>query len=101
MKFIRLVVEGYGRFRQPHEFRFEAGLNCIVGANEAGKSTLLNALLDALYTLPTTTAQSARERICWGHPHGWRVELELELRGTYVRLSKFHPVDDPRRRVLA
>ncbi|MCX7992870.1 MAG: AAA family ATPase, partial [Fimbriimonadales bacterium] len=81
MKFRRLALEGYGRFCERTVFEFDAGLNCVLGANESGKSTLLAALLDALYTLPSTTAQPARERIHWGHPHGWQLELELELRG--------------------
>ncbi|GIV05239.1 MAG: hypothetical protein KatS3mg016_0814 [Fimbriimonadales bacterium] len=98
MKFLKLALEGYGRFRERVEFEFEAGLNCIMGANESGKSTLLTALMDALYTLPSTTAQPARERIHWGHPQGWRLELELELRGQHVRIAKFHPVDEPRKR---
>lgn len=98
MKFLKLALEGYGRFHERVEFEFETGLNCIMGANESGKSTLLAALMDALYTLPTTTAQPARERIHWGHPHGWRLVLELELRGQHVRIAKFHPVDEPRKR---
>ncbi|MFN3689617.1 MAG: ATP-binding protein [Fimbriimonadales bacterium] len=98
MRFIQLVVEGYGRFRERTAFEFDAGLNWVLGANESGKSTLLAALLDALYTLPNTTAQSARERIHWGHTNGWKLELELELRGERVRICKFHPVDEPRKR---
>jgi DNA repair exonuclease SbcCD ATPase subunit len=98
MRFLMLTLEGYGRFRERVAFEFEAGLNCFVGDNESGKSTLLAALMDALYTLPTSTAQPVRERISWGHPHGWTLELVLELRGERVRLFKFHPVDDPRKR---
>ena len=98
MRFITLALEGYGRFRERTVFEFDAGLTCIVGANESGKSTVLAALLDALYTLPTSTAQSVRERIHWGHPHGWTLELALELRGESIRVRKFHPVDEPRRR---
>jgi uncharacterized protein YhaN len=98
MRFLKLALEGYGRFCERVEFEFDGGLNCFVGANESGKSTLLAAMMDALYTLPSTTAQPARERIHWGHPHGWRLELELELRGQRVQISKFHPVDEPRKR---
>jgi hypothetical protein len=98
MRFLTLALEGYGRFRERTVFEFDAGLTCIVGANESGKSTVLAALLDALYTLPTSTAQAVRERIHWGHPHGWTLALELELHGHSVRIRKFHPVDEPRRR---
>jgi DNA repair exonuclease SbcCD ATPase subunit len=98
MRFLMLTLEGYGRFRERVAFEFDAGLNCFVGDNESGKSTLLAALMDALYTLPTSTAQPVRDRISWGHPHGWTLELVLELRGERVRLRKFHPVDDPRKR---
>ncbi|MDM7461449.1 MAG: AAA family ATPase, partial [bacterium] len=71
MKFRQLALEGYGRFRERAVFEFEAGLNIIHGGNETGKSTLLQALMDALYTLPVSTAQATRERIHWGHPNGW------------------------------
>ena len=98
MRFLMLTLEGYGRFRERVAFEFDAGLNCFVGDNESGKSTLLAALMDALYTLPTSTAQPVRDRISWGHPHGWTLELVLELRGERVRIHKFHPVDDPRKR---
>jgi DNA repair exonuclease SbcCD ATPase subunit len=98
MRFLMLTLEGYGRFRERVAFEFDAGLNCFVGDNESGKSTLLAALMDALYTSPTSTAQSVRERISWGHLHGWTLELVLELRGERVRIHKFHPVDDPRKR---
>jgi len=98
MRFLTLALEGYGRFREHTVFEFDAGLNCFVGANESGKSTLLAALMDALYTLPTSSAQAVRARTSWGHPRGWTLELELELRGERVRIRKFHPVDDPRRR---
>lgn len=95
--FERLVLEGYGRFGERREFRFTPGFNLITGANESGKSTLLSALLDALYTNPATEAREARERIHWRHPTGWRLELSLQLGDTPVRIAKFHPKDSPRR----
>lgn len=98
IRFLRLRIEGYGRFRDPLELHFAPGLNLITGANESGKSTVLAALLDALYTSPTSAAQEVRERIHWGHPDGWRLELELEVGNQQVRLAKFHPTEDPRKR---
>ncbi len=98
IRFCRLTVEGYGRFRSAHTFEFQHGLNLILGANESGKSTLLSALLDALYANPNSTAQSVRQRIHWGHPDGWRLELTLDYDGERIKLTKFHPNDDPRKR---
>ncbi len=98
IRFLRLRIEGYGRFGTLHEFEFAEGLNLIVGENESGKSTLLSALLDALYANPNSTAREVRERVHWGHPHGWRLELELIAGEEQVLLQKFHPLDDPRRR---
>lgn len=98
IRFLRLRIEGYGRFREPLDLNFAPGLNLITGANESGKSTVLSALLDALYASPNSTAQEVRERIHWGHPDGWRLELELEVSNQRVRLEKFHPTDDPRKR---
>lgn len=96
--FQRLLLEGYGRFREATEFRFDKGLNLITGPNESGKSTLLSALLDALYVNPSSTAREVRERIHFHHPDGWRIELELALDDQHVQISKFHPKDSPQRR---
>ncbi len=98
IRFRRLRIEGYGRFGALHEFEFAEGLNLIVGENESGKSTLLSALLDALYANPNSTAREVRERVHWGHPHGWRLELDLVVGKEPVQIIKFHPQDDPRRR---
>lgn len=98
VQFVRLLVEGYGRFLQPTEFQLHKGLNLITGANESGKSTLLSALLDALYANPNSTAKEVRERIHFHHPEGWRIELDLLVSDTPVQVIKRHTRDSPTRR---
>jgi len=53
MRIERIEIDGFGRF---HEARwpFDAGLTVLVGANEAGKTTLLNALRALLFGFEAT-----------------------------------------------
>lgn len=39
-----LIIEGYGIFGEETEIKFNKGLNVLIGANNSGKSTVLNAL---------------------------------------------------------
>jgi DNA repair exonuclease SbcCD ATPase subunit len=50
MKFIEIHLNGFGKL-VGRSFSFAPGLNLIFGANEAGKSTLQQALLSFLYGL--------------------------------------------------
>lgn len=93
MWFRKLTVEGYGRFREPVEFHFQPGLNIIVGPNEAGKTTLLSALLDAIYESPFSTAKPLRQSITWNHSDGWRLQLEIQAGARTFTLYKYYPPD--------
>lgn len=74
------------------EWRFEPGLNVVLGPNEAGKSTLRRALRQALFV---PTALSRREAQSEVRPHlplgggdTIRVSLELAEGGAIWKLSK-------------
>jgi hypothetical protein len=99
IRFRKLRVEGYGRFREPAEWHFQPGLNIITGPNEAGKTTLLSALMDAVYENPFSTARDLRERIAWNHPDGWQLELELEEGEQTLSLFKYYPQDPKSNRI--
>ncbi len=97
IRFRRLHLRGYRRFRE-FSCTFGEGLNLIVGPNESGKSTLLNALLDALYANPFSTAQELRERVCWAHTGDWELELELLDGDECLCIRKRYVPDDPAHR---
>lgn len=97
MRFRRLELRGYRRFSE-FKCAFGDGLNLIIGPNESGKSTLLGALLDALYVNPFSSAQELRERVSWGHSGGWELKLELRDGERSLCLYKRYAPDDPARR---
>lgn len=57
----KVVIENFKRFKEKHTFEFTDGLNILVGDNEIGKSTVLEAVHLALT----------------GYYHGNRIEREL------------------------
>src|ERR1039457_4436111 len=56
MRILRLELERYGHFTGKYlDFRPEASLHVVYGANEAGKTSALNALADLLFGFPART----------------------------------------------
>ena len=56
MRLIRLALERYGAFTdRTVEFRPDARLHVVLGANEAGKSTALAAVTDLLFGFEKST----------------------------------------------
>ena len=72
MRLTRLLLERYGHVSGEYlEFPPEQGLHVVLGANEAGKSTALEALADGLFGFPT------RGRGRANHPDDPRVGFTL------------------------
>ena len=72
MRLTRLLLERYGHVSGEYlEFPPEQGLHVVLGANEAGKSTALEALADGLFGFP------ARGRGRANHPDDPRVGFTL------------------------
>ena len=76
-----------------HAQSFEPGLNVILGPNEAGKSTLVNALFAALFVSPEVKKNSDDWRSLiqkyLPHPDGdtARVEITVETNGSTLSYS--------------
>jgi len=79
MKLRRVALEGFKKFYHRREFMFGDGLNLVLGANEAGKSSLVEGIVAGLFvSSENTTDKDFLNRIIgWGEELG-RVEIELE-----------------------
>ena len=64
MRIERIEIDGFGRFHDAR-WTFEPGLTVLLGANEAGKTTLLNALRALLFGFEAT-----RDGRTWYPPLG-------------------------------
>jgi len=84
----RLAVESFGCFAEPFEVSFAPGLTVIRGPNEAGKSTLRQALQMALFQKATSTADAVKALATWGAERGFVLELDYENDGQHFVLRK-------------
>jgi DNA repair exonuclease SbcCD ATPase subunit len=80
MIFRELTVEGYRRLGAC-KWAFGPGLNVVRGPNEAGKSTLQDALVTAMFGDVNTTAQAMRNRRAWGREEMFRLAVKAETAG--------------------
>jgi len=88
----RIALERFGQLDQ-EEYTFRPGLNLIKGPNEAGKTTLQEAILFALLGNPrhTTLERVKRvdDRISWGGNRPFSITLDFtDESGTPYRLKK-------------
>ena len=93
MRLTRIEIEGFGAL-QGMDLRFGPTMNLVVGPNEAGKSTLQEAIVTGLYGLQSgDRARSApieradRWRPWEGGNFGLALEVELED-GTRLRIER-------------
>lgn len=88
----RIALERFGQLDR-EEYEFRPGLNLIKGPNEAGKTTLQEAILFALLGNPRHTtlqrAKSVDDCITWGKSRAFKIALDFEDEdGTCYRLEK-------------
>ncbi len=78
MRIRKLVLENFKKFRKL-ELPFHPGINVVYGPrNEAGKSTLLEGIIAALFENPKSTRQGLELFSSWGSNHRCRTAVELE-----------------------
>jgi len=62
VELIKLEIEGFGKFDKKKTIDFKKGINFINGLNEAGKCTILEAILASLFKYTTTKIEPL---FCW------------------------------------
>jgi len=94
MRLTRIQIDGFGSLRGT-DLRFGKSMNLVVGPNEAGKSTLQEAILTGLYGLASDRQRSRaaavensdRWRPWQGGGFGLGLEVELDD-GTRLRIDR-------------
>src|SRR5437763_8911245 len=93
MRLTRIEIDGFGSL-QGMELRFGPAMNLVVGPNEAGKSTLQEAIVTGLFGLQssqrsrgTVVDHAERWRPWQGGAFGLAIEFELED-GTHLRVER-------------
>src|SRR5437016_9328100 len=94
MRLTRIEIEGFGTL-QGLELRFGPTMNLVVGPNEAGKSTLQEAIVTGLYGLQSgdrahhsaLVERADRWRPWQGGNFGLAIEVALED-GTQLRVER-------------
>lgn len=89
----QIRLRGWRSHREPLELRFSEQLNLIVGPNEAGKSSLFEALQRALFDRHTSKTRELQEVQPLGSSLGPEVELLFRVKGRRYRLRKRFLVD--------
>ncbi len=82
-----LTLRNFRRFRDGR-LELGEGLNVVKGPNESGKSTLMQALLAALFWKADAGRKEVRESVTWGESGGFVLELEGEAGGEVFKLVK-------------
>jgi DNA repair exonuclease SbcCD ATPase subunit len=62
VELLKLGIEGFGKFDKTKVINFKKGINFITGLNEAGKSTILEAILASLFKYTNT---KIKQFFCW------------------------------------
>ncbi len=89
MEFEQLRIENFRALTQPVEIGpLAPGLNVLAGDNEAGKSTVLDALRAALFDRHSLTGKAAAALQPYGHKVGPEVTLDFRCAGSGYRLWK-------------
>ncbi|MGE5692503.1 MAG: ATP-binding protein [Candidatus Zixiibacteriota bacterium] len=87
MKIERCEIKRFGKLKN-FKAEFAPGLNLVKGPNEAGKTTLVEALGTGLFGDPQDVSREVKEKTSWGADKKFELVLELEDGGERWQLSK-------------
>lgn len=79
LRYLKLVLDGYGCFAGRKEFRFSGGIDTMSLPNEAGKSMMLNGLVHTIFGMDKKAKDRFRP---WDGAALSKGELTLDCEGT-------------------
>ena len=89
MKLLELEIRDFKRFnREPKVLRFDPRAQVLFGANEAGKSTIFEAIRRVLFDKARTGAKWVEHLVPYGTKASPQVRLDFEHRGRTLRIAK-------------
>lgn len=75
---MKLELEGFGKFAKDTSVDFDNGINFITGLNEAGKSTILEAIMASIFKYTRTQIE---QFLCWKNKDTCRTALTYKTDG--------------------
>ncbi len=87
MQITKLEISRYKNLRSFRE-TFGRGINLIKGPNEAGKSSVVEAITDLFFSDPGSTKKELKERIGWDSERSFELAMEFSIDGEMYRLRK-------------
>jgi len=88
MRIKSIRLERFRKFEELAQFNFQPGINLIIGPNEAGKSTIQQAIQLLLYASPSSTSRELQALRSWNSEDSFRLEMEIEDQGKQYQLVK-------------
>ena len=83
-----IILENWKKFRDPVEFEFSDGINIIYGANECGKSTIIDSLRTTIFSKHTSKSQKVKSAVPWNSNLSPKSSITFQNRGRNYRLTK-------------
>lgn len=83
-----ITVKSWRGYREPHTFIFHDGINLLVGRNEAGKSTLFEALTRVLFDRHNAKTEEIRAIQPVGSSLGPEARIQFRANGRHYRAAK-------------
>ncbi len=87
MQITKLEINRYKNLRFFSE-SFERGINLLRGPNEAGKSSLVDAITDLFFSDPSSAKKELKDKIGWNSEKSFELTMEFAIDGDIFRLRK-------------
>ena len=88
MKLETICLENWKKFTEPREIQLQEGLNILHGANESGKTTLMDSLITTFYSKHTSSSARIKSLKPWGTSLQPRSSITFTVNREKYRISK-------------